>query len=805
MTLRVSLVIDGNASGAKKAAADTSLALVDLKKDGAQTAAALSGAFGSAGPSLAAFGKGATAAGASLKGVNDNVAGTARQARAEIINLGRQVQDVGVSLASGQSPLMVLVQQGAQIGDIFASSERSVGDFGKKIGAILTPTRLAIGAIGLIAGGSYLALESIKQTEKEFGVLSERTDTAVRSLHAFESAAAFKGIDTSDFLKSMQQFGELTDQAQQGQGSLATLFRANGVAVGNLNDNLLRGAELIRNAGGEAEKYRLVQQLGLPATREWVHYLSQGSEGLRQAAQGAVQFGGLADEHMVRKAREFDEAWDTGWKNFATNGKLAVLGAKGGLEDIRRWANRLGQDLSPHMLGLRLSNAFDDTGDYSNRAMQGALEKRAAEKRNGSVTSNPDVQLKQLALEQQRIGVLGQLATIQDTVRQSEIRIAQGRLAGVGITADEEVRIRSLAEAQALGTFAIRQQTDAARIEADSIGMSVGATAAFRAEQERLAAFRALGITLTKKQTDALHLEALALSEATTAAAKGRLGSDISFERSQIGRSSDEQQIASRLRGIYGDDFEKYMDGNAAATMRLNQQLQFTHDIGLTSYKGILSDLQQGKSYSEAFGNSLVNSLGKVSDKLAEMAYNNLWGAAFGGNSSGDAGIFGLVLSSIFGGGGGVLPGGSALGQGGIGHAAEGGLILGAGGPRDDAIPTMLSNGEFVTNAQSTAKHLALLTAINEDDVPHLADGGYVGPAVMPSSRSGRGQMSAGANEAGNSIDARTTIYADFRGADSGAVAEIGSKLDQLERSMPDLVVANVERALVLRPARVTG
>ena len=45
-------------------------------------------------------------------------------ARHELINLGRQAQDVGVSLASGQSPLMVLVQQGSQIADVFVTSGR---------------------------------------------------------------------------------------------------------------------------------------------------------------------------------------------------------------------------------------------------------------------------------------------------------------------------------------------------------------------------------------------------------------------------------------------------------------------------------------------------------------------------------------------------------------------------------------------------------------------------------------------------------------------------------------------------------
>lgn len=46
----------------------------------------------------------------------------------EMLNLSRQAADVGVTLAMGMSPLMVAIQQGPQIADIFASaSQRGIG------------------------------------------------------------------------------------------------------------------------------------------------------------------------------------------------------------------------------------------------------------------------------------------------------------------------------------------------------------------------------------------------------------------------------------------------------------------------------------------------------------------------------------------------------------------------------------------------------------------------------------------------------------------------------------------------------
>jgi hypothetical protein len=55
-------------------------------------------------------------------------------------------------------------------------------------------------------------------------------------------------------------------------------------------------------------------------------------------------------------------------------------------------------------------------------------------------------------------------------------------------------------------------------------------------------------------------------------------------------------------------------------------------------------------------------------------------------------------------------------------NKADGGYISGPGGPRDDLIPAMLSNGEYVVNAAATARYLPELRAMNAHK---FADGGY--------------------------------------------------------------------------------
>ncbi|MFN3858108.1 MAG: phage tail length tape measure family protein [Caulobacter sp.] len=79
---------------------------------------------------------------------------------AESLNLSRQLADVGVSAAMGMNPLMILIQQGTQIGDIFATARaRGVG-FGAAMRGLvasagpLLPILAALGA----AAGTFAAI-----------------------------------------------------------------------------------------------------------------------------------------------------------------------------------------------------------------------------------------------------------------------------------------------------------------------------------------------------------------------------------------------------------------------------------------------------------------------------------------------------------------------------------------------------------------------------------------------------------------------------------------------------------------------
>ena len=112
-----------------------------------------------------------------------------------------------------------------------------------------------------------------------------------------------------------------------------------------------------------------------------------------------------------------------------------------------------------------------------------------------------------------------------------------------------------------------------------------------------------------------------------------------------------------------------------------------------------------------------------------------------------EVGVLGLLMKLIFGGSGGGLFGGGLFGGGGLvgggfdyygaaadafglslGQFAEGGTVKGAGTEKSDSIPAMLSNGEYVLNAEAVKRlGVPLLNALNNNKgmIAKFAEGGF--------------------------------------------------------------------------------
>jgi GH24 family phage-related lysozyme (muramidase)/predicted DNA-binding WGR domain protein len=231
---------------------------------------------------------------------------------------------------------------------------------------------------------------------------------------------------------------------------------------------------------------------------------------------------------------------------------------------------------------------------------------------------------------------------------------------------------------------------------------------------------------------------ALELRQGLVEAAQQQL-SDAEFEATLIGKSASEQ---ARLRAEYmltqdakrrGIDLNERLAGQEktyaelireqadaigrvvaakeeqeAQNERLAQQEQQLADLGQSIKDSLLDAIIAGEDFADVLAN--------VAKMLARAALEAaLFGSGpFGG---GGGGLLGGIFSSIFG----LKDGGP------VQRLASGGYVTGPGGPRADLVPAMLSNGEYVMNAEATKKHRPLLDALNFGMAQKYASGGLVG------------------------------------------------------------------------------
>ena len=184
--------------------------------------------------------------------------------------------------------------------------------------------------------------------------------------------------------------------------------------------------------------------------------------------------------------------------------------------------------------------------------------------------------------------------------------------------------------------------------------------------------------------------------------------------------------VDANLRQAIDDLAQGYGEAAAAAekAARENEDLRQSVDDFKSTAKdvtgGFVSDLMSGVSAADA----LTNALGRVGDKLLDLALNDLF-------NTGEPGL-GSFLGSIFGGVGKADGGAVHAATGGRIDATGGGSLSGPGGSRGDKIPAWLSDGEYVINAKAAGKYAPLLEAINNGEGLKLADGGIVRNATLP-------------------------------------------------------------------------
>ena len=165
---------------------------------------------------------------------NGNLADMDKQARMTangLRQLPAQLSDISVQLAGGQSPFLIMLQQGSQIRDAFGG----VGAAIRGVGSVLNPAALGIGAVVTAVGGfAYAAYQGMKDAE------------------AFKNALLLTGNAAGLTAGSFDSLGKAIADASGvgiGQGKAALLALAQtGAFTGEnlklLGQNVIRTSEL---------------------------------------------------------------------------------------------------------------------------------------------------------------------------------------------------------------------------------------------------------------------------------------------------------------------------------------------------------------------------------------------------------------------------------------------------------------------------------------------------------------------------------------------------------------------------------
>ncbi len=167
--------------------------------------------------------------------------------------------------------------------------------------------------------------------------------------------------------------------------------------------------------------------------------------------------------------------------------------------------------------------------------------------------------------------------------------------------------------------------------------------------------------------------------------------------------------------------YENWLEVNKSATDRIAEVVLNSQDAFENFFHTILTGQKSfGDAFMDLLNGLLDDILKSIARAMASHVVNQLLNLIFPnfGFSGGGLAIGGF---NTYGAASNVL--GMRLGS-----FASGGMISGPGTGTSDSIPAMLSNGEYVINAEAVRRiGVPRLNALNSGMLPHFAGGGYVG------------------------------------------------------------------------------
>jgi hypothetical protein len=266
--------------------------------------------------------------------------------------------------------------------------ERDIGNAAMKVTGSLTGLGKAfLGGLagGIFAGGLEGFARGVKSTVSELATLHktiERIGLDAKVFQELQFGFQLAGVGAEAFSDGLDKFNKNIAVAATQGGKLADILKANGVAIrdqnGNIRDaqSLLRAyADLVKNAGSEAEQMLLVQEAFGRGDANFVNALKNGSKGFDDMGKAAADAGGTISKELLEKADKFDDRWDRAWHNFEVRAKSAILSVLSAMDGLSSRYDEYTKQKNAAELGA-YAGSLAGTKDDGRRARVGTPDAR---------------------------------------------------------------------------------------------------------------------------------------------------------------------------------------------------------------------------------------------------------------------------------------------------------------------------------------------------------------------------------------------------------------------------------------------
>ncbi|MHC2666582.1 phage tail tape measure protein [Bradyrhizobium diazoefficiens] len=578
--------------------------------------------------------------------------------------------------------------------DQFSSAMDRAGTSAGSAQASAAQMALAIAGVGVAVIAAVQGLRSFydyvgRQTQ-ELVDLTDKADLAGESVKEFQAslfAARASGISDKDFFSGFDKIASDISQASQKTTEFGELFRQNGLSIKQTNGELITAGTALKEIMGLMEgatpqvQQRIAQIVGVSAS--WIPFLRAGADEFERLKQRAQDLGVIIDDATITKAREFNAQWKEAVATWDLQFKASmasilplltqlatlasqILGGIGSVSgSVSRWLTPEGQ-----MSASQLNDQINDV--YRLREQVEAL--------GGSLSEITKMNSFSGARAANLAGALGlpeDLTTAEVDRKLEDLQkrydAASNRLRVTPLNQGNGTVLPDMSGGNAVDrqTESIERHIAKMKAEADAAGDGAAALEQARTEALLYDAAQKAGITDLEKFADQFYNLAERAGQAAEALARAKVDADIKFNRQTAFLGPQDLQIAQQLRGAYGSVAEA-LNSAQASQLRFNQTLKQLSDLGQEVNRGFWTEVGQnvrnGETAMQAFEHAGLSALGKIADKLVQMAADQLWQSAFGG-SGGGGGLLGLL-----GGGGGAGSGSVASWSGGDLGAGTGGL-----------------------------------------------------------------------------------------------------------------------------------